>query len=295
MSETAPRLTTHRSYTASFRTIPGSAGALVPPVEDSLAARLLPFVLSLIAGSVDVIGFLGLDGLFTAHITGNLVVLAAHIVAGSDASVSLVISVPVFVVALATTRLLAARLELSGVAPLSPLLLLQFVFICGFLSIAGAADPHVNANTPGMIIAAMLGVSAMGVQNALVRIALPGAPSTAVLTTNITLLTMDLGDILLGQPDAAKARYRSKRTSSAVAGFLLGCALGAWCEAAIGLRAFVLPASFALFALALGVFATLNGAFRGTTPAHPTKCQPVAIERKVSEAQAVTPLHHGWG
>jgi Protein of unknown function (DUF1275) len=52
---------------------------------------------------VDVIGFLGLGGLFTAHITGNLVILAAHIVAGSDASVSLVISVPVFIVALAAT------------------------------------------------------------------------------------------------------------------------------------------------------------------------------------------------
>jgi hypothetical protein len=98
MSETA-----HRVRTASFRAIPGSARTLVPSVEDSLAARLLPFVLSLIAGSVDVIGFLALDGLFTAHITGNLVVLAAHIVAGSDASVSLVISVPVFIVALAAT------------------------------------------------------------------------------------------------------------------------------------------------------------------------------------------------
>jgi uncharacterized membrane protein YoaK (UPF0700 family) len=199
MSETA-----HRVHTASFRAIPGSARALVPSVEDSLAARLLPFVLSLIAGSVDVIGFLGLDGLFTAHITGNLVVLAAHIVAGSDASVSLVISVPVFVVALAATRLLAARLELSGVAPLSPLLLLQFVLICGFLAIAGAADPRVNANTPGMIVAAMFGVSGMAVQNALVRIALPGAPSTAVLTTNIRSLRWTSGTFCLGSATPPK-------------------------------------------------------------------------------------------
>src|SRR4029077_9085447 len=100
--------------------------------------------------------------------------------------------------------------------------------------VAGTADPRVNANAPGMIIAAMLGVSAMAVQNALVRIVLTGAPSTAVLTTNITLLTMDLGDILLGQRDVAKARDRAKRTSPAVVGFLLGCALGASCEAAIG-------------------------------------------------------------
>jgi uncharacterized membrane protein YoaK (UPF0700 family) len=42
--------------------------------------KLLSVVLSLIAGSADVISFLGLGGLFTAHITGNLVILAAHIV-----------------------------------------------------------------------------------------------------------------------------------------------------------------------------------------------------------------------
>jgi uncharacterized membrane protein YoaK (UPF0700 family) len=43
---------------------------------------LLPAVLSTTAGAVDVIGFLALGGLFTAHITGNLVVLAAHYVTG---------------------------------------------------------------------------------------------------------------------------------------------------------------------------------------------------------------------
>jgi hypothetical protein len=35
-------------------------------------------VLSIVAGSVHVIGFLALGGLFTAHITGNIVILAAR-------------------------------------------------------------------------------------------------------------------------------------------------------------------------------------------------------------------------
>ena len=43
---------------------------------------LLPTLLSLIAGSADAIGFIGLGGLFTAHVTGNLVVLAAHVEIG---------------------------------------------------------------------------------------------------------------------------------------------------------------------------------------------------------------------
>ena len=46
---------------------------------------LILVVLSLLAGSIDAISFLGLDGLFTNHVTGNLVILAAHAVDGEAA------------------------------------------------------------------------------------------------------------------------------------------------------------------------------------------------------------------
>src|ERR1700746_17505 len=235
-------------------TIRGHAGALIPAIDSSPGIKLLPFVLAFVAGSVDVISFLGLDGLFTAHITGNLVVLAAHILARGEATLALVISVPLFVIMLAATRVLAAGLDRSGIPSLGVLLFVQLALLCAFLGICVAAGSGVSASAPSMILAGMLGVSAMAVQNALVRISLVGAPSTAVLTTNITLLTTDIREIILGQDPGliAKARQRARRTWPAVAGFLLGCALGAWCEAAIGLRALVLPASFALVALALG-------------------------------------------
>ena len=44
-----------------------------PSVDNCRAVQALLILLSVTAGSVDAIGFLGLGGLFIAHITGNLV------------------------------------------------------------------------------------------------------------------------------------------------------------------------------------------------------------------------------
>ena len=46
---------------------PLAARAMAPSVDSSLGAKLLPGVLSVTAGSVDVISFLGLGGLFAAQ------------------------------------------------------------------------------------------------------------------------------------------------------------------------------------------------------------------------------------
>src|SRR6267378_8097096 len=235
--------------------------APTPPIESSLSAKLIPTVLSIIAGSVDAIGFLGLGGLFTAHVTGNLVILSAHLVNGSGAPVASILSVPMFVAALGLTRLLAGALERIGFASLRPLLLLQFLLLTGFLVLCISAGPRIDPNTTKAILGGMLGVSAMAVQNALVQISLKGAPSTAVMTTNITRLMMDVGDVMLGRKpaDVAKARDRATRTWPAIVGFAIGCGVGATCEAAIGLRSLALPAGLALVAVTMGMTTDLEG------------------------------------
>ena len=235
---------------------------LLPSVDGSPAAKLLVFVLSVIAGSVDIIGFLEMGGLFIAHITGNIVVLAARLVAGDQASLARLIAVPLFVAALALSRLLAAGLERIRISSLIPLLLLQFLLLLAFFNICFDAGRGFDPNSPRMIFAGMLGVSAMAVQNALVRISLRGAPSTAVMTTNITLFTTDVVQILLrgDASSVAAARDRAGNTWPAIAGFLLGCAVGAACEAALGLRSLQLPATLALLAIALGLFTAVQDA-----------------------------------
>src|SRR6202165_1700850 len=232
-----------------------------PLVESSLNAKLLPTVLSVIAGSVDAIGFLGLGGLFTAHVTGNLVILAAHLVSGGDAPIAPMLSVPVFVAAIGLTRLLAGAFERMGFSSLPPLLLLQLLLLAGFFVLCASAGPRIDPDATRAIVAGMLGVSAMAVQNTLVQISLKGAPSTAVMTTNITRFLMDVGDVMLGRKPAAvaKARDRAMRTWPAIVGFAIGCGLGATCEAAIGLRSLALPTGLALLAVSVGVTANLEG------------------------------------
>jgi uncharacterized membrane protein YoaK (UPF0700 family) len=232
-----------------------------PSGERSLSMKLLPTVLSVIAGSVDAISFLGLGGLFTAHVTGNLVILAAHLASGGAAPAAPMLSVPVFMMALGATRLLAGGLELTGRTSLRPLLLLQFLLLAGFLVLCVSAGPRIDPNAPVTILAGMLGVSAMAVQNALVQISLKGAPSTAVMTTNITRFMMDLGGVMFGREAAeiAEARSRAMRTWPAILGFAVGCGLGAACEAATGLRSLALPTGLALLALAMARAANLDG------------------------------------
>ena len=104
-----------------------------------------------------------------------------------------------------------------------------------------------------MIVAAMLGVSAMAVQNVLVQISLKDAPSTAVMTTNLTRFVIDLGEVLLGTElgRRSKAVARAQRTGIAIVGFVVGSGLGAWCQAHLGLWSLTVPAGLALAALVI--------------------------------------------
>ena len=216
--------------------------------------QALLIVLSIIAGCTDVIGFLGLGGLFTAHVTGNLVLLAAHLAVGAKAQMSEMLSVPVFIVIVSLTTLLAERLNAAGRASLRPLLLLQFLLLAGFLAGCVAIAPPIDPDAMAAVVAGMLGVSAMAVQNALVQTALKGAPATAAMTSNVTRFAIDVGKLLHGGDPAALASSRSRaaHTLPVIVGFAVGCGLGAACEAAFGMWSLALPAGLALFAFAIG-------------------------------------------
>ena len=213
--------------------------------------RQLPALLSVIAGMVDVIGFLSL-GLFTAHVTGNLVVIAAQLVRGGPPHLAPILAVPVFIVAVTAAWLIAKASGRRGPALLRPLLLVQFLLLAGVLILSVVGDP--TSNRHGLIagVTAMIAVSAMGCQFGLLRLALTGAPSTAVMTGNVTNTVLALLDALSRtQPLTAGANERVKRPLEVLVGFFAGCVAGATAVSFLGDWAWALPVVLAAAAVAL--------------------------------------------
>ena len=73
----------------------------------------IPILLSAISGMVDVTGYLTL-GMFTAHITGNFVIVAALLVRGGRVNPDQILAIPVFMIAVAGTWLIAEASGRSG-------------------------------------------------------------------------------------------------------------------------------------------------------------------------------------
>jgi uncharacterized membrane protein YoaK (UPF0700 family) len=204
--------------------------------------------------AVDVIGFLVFGGLFTAHITGNLVVVAAHYVTGGFGLVGPILAVPVFIAALGLVVLLFGGIESRGRSR-RPLLVLQAALLAGRLGLGLRFGPFRNTDSPVGVLAGMLAVAAMATQNALVKLALVESPSTAVMTTNTTQLIVDVAALVRSaeEPDKlCKARRRARMTFLCTAGFVGGCVAGAVLELRFGAGALALPVIFAALAVPLG-------------------------------------------
>jgi uncharacterized membrane protein YoaK (UPF0700 family) len=212
------------------------------PLPD--VARLeawLPALLSVIAGTVDVIGFLSFK-LFTAHVTGNIVLIAALLVRGGPPNMAEILAVPVFIIAVAAVWLIASALDRRGPALARPLLVVQFLLLSCALILAVISHPTRNPDGLMAVFVAMTAVSAMACQYSLLRLAVPGTPSTAVMTGNLTNAVLSLLDSLSrNRPLGQDANARLKKTLKLLGGFFAGCVAGAAAVSVVGSWAWSVP------------------------------------------------------
>ena len=212
----------------------GGAGGW--PERDGLVGAGLAFV----AGFVDAAAFVALAGLFTAHVTGNFVLIGAELVSTSSGVVAKLVALPTFVLAVAATRLIALSLERRGIAPLRPLLGVEAGVLAAFGAAGLALAPFASPDGAPAVLVGMLGVSAMGIQNAVGRLALGHVAATTVMTVNVTQTVLDATDLLRGAgADAAGPRLR--RMLPAVLAFAAGALAGAFGVAAWSFGCLAIP------------------------------------------------------
>jgi uncharacterized membrane protein YoaK (UPF0700 family) len=200
--------------------------------------RIVPALLAFTAGFVDACTFLALFGLFVAQVTGSFVVVGAEFVTHDEGVLIKVLAIPVFFGAGLATTIFAALLRRRGHAALPWTLSVECALLAAFLALGIALPFARDPNAPATIIAALLGLSAMGVQSAAVRLLMPGVASTNVMTTNTTLFAIDTGELLLGwhgrrssaqaAAQFAAARERLRVLLPIGLGFIVGSVAGAY-------------------------------------------------------------------
>jgi uncharacterized membrane protein YoaK (UPF0700 family) len=98
----------------------------------------------------------GAQGLFTAHITGNLVVVAAHYVTGGFSEIGPILAAPVFVAVLGVVTLASVAVAKAGCVSRRGLLILQAILLAGCLGLAVGFGPITNADRPVAVLVGTL-------------------------------------------------------------------------------------------------------------------------------------------
>jgi uncharacterized membrane protein YoaK (UPF0700 family) len=245
--------------------VQASSAALISSdqyAERSASPAVMSFTLSFVAGMVDVTSFVLLNGLFAAHITGNVVVLAADVATHQRLRPTAVLAVVVFI---AVTAALTAAVDSSTRAPYqwaSSFLWMQFGLLSATAAAAIALDRPARDGLGLQTVVAVLAVAAMACQNALLHLTFKRAASTAVMTGNIVASTVALvGMAMAALHRAPGARPRSRGTRTRLweterradhaawgtlwpllLGFTSGCVLGASASEAVHRWAWMAPA-----------------------------------------------------
>jgi uncharacterized membrane protein YoaK (UPF0700 family) len=203
----------------------------------------LPLLLSLNAGFVDTAGFLALQGLFTAHVTGNFVTLGASLVLGTSGAIAKLLALPMFCVVVVAIRLLSSALLRRKLAALKIVLGLKVILLVAGAALAIHFGPFRNGDAWQAVVTGLVLVAAMAIQNAAHRIHLGSAPPSTLMTGTTTQIMIDLADMIHAPTPETTERpgARLLRMSTNIVVFAAGCAAAAILYAHISVWCFVVP------------------------------------------------------
>jgi len=210
-------------------------------MNDQNQGRAQGMGLGFLAGYVDTLGFLALFGLFTAHVTGNFILIGAALADPGRSPVLLkLLAFPAFILGVALARILTVLAERREAAALRPALLLELALLLGFMVCGMAATPLGSEPGPLAMAAGLLGAGAMGVHSGVSRLLLGHLAPTSMMTGNVTQIVIDVVDLLRGASDPGLKGRFTKFVWPLLA-FAGGCVAAAFAFHRFGFAALVLP------------------------------------------------------
>jgi uncharacterized membrane protein YoaK (UPF0700 family) len=211
----------------------------------------LPLVLSFNAGFVDTGGFLALQGLFTAHVTGNFVTLGASLVLGTSGAIAKLLALPVFCIVVIAARWFGTLLSHRSAHPFVPLLVLKVLLLTAGSALAIHFGPFHDGDSLQAITTGMVLVAAMAIQNAVHRVHLPSSPPSTLMTGTTTQIMLDIADRIYPRQGATAPSSRLIQMSINVVVFATGCGVAALLYARFGVGCFIVPPMVAIVSLIL--------------------------------------------
>jgi uncharacterized membrane protein YoaK (UPF0700 family) len=202
-------------------------------------------LLSFNGGFVDTAGFLALQGLFTAHVTGNFVTLGAALVFGTHGIIAKLLALPEFMLFVVVARVLGSMFRKKNLDALRWLLALEALLLIVFFLLAIRFGPFPDSDAPIALLVGFTGVAAMAIQNAVQPVHFGAVPPTTIMTGNTTQAVLDAVDLWVGEPssDHAAVKARFGRTIRSIAWFAAGCGLAAGLYFWTGLFCLAVPAA----------------------------------------------------
>ena len=193
-----------------------------PPKGSTATAALAAFT----GGFIDTVGFVGLFGLFTAHVTGNFVLIGAAIVTHHSGIIAKLLALPTFILAVALTSLFLRHCRKRERPAVRPLLIVQALLLTAFMVAGLTLAPFTSGDQPVAILTGLTGVLAMGVQNAASRTVFTHLSPTTVMTGNVTQIVLDLVSLTERGPHVDEARPRIRKMLPPVLAFAVGAIAG---------------------------------------------------------------------
>jgi uncharacterized membrane protein YoaK (UPF0700 family) len=202
----------------------------------------LPLLLSLNAGYVDTAGFLALQGLFTAHVTGNFVTLGASLALGTSGTLAKLLALPMFCAVVIMARLLNTVLSNRHWPALDLLIALKVLLLIIGAALAIQLGPLHDLDSPQAVTTGMVLVAAMAIQNAFHRFHLASAPPSTIMTGTTTQVMIDLADRIYPPKEAqSQSGARLVQMSTNILIFAIGCGAAALLFSRVGVKCFVVP------------------------------------------------------